>query len=495
MITAMEAKAIRSDWVGQVIDGRFTLLQWLGGSDRSGVFLTELPGPQARKAAIKLTIADSDEVIENHMAGWAATRPLSHPHLMRLLQTGRCEMGDDILLYSVSEYAEEVLSEILPERALLPDEAREMLVLVLDALAYLHGKGLVHGHLKPSNILVVDDKLKLSGDSLQVAGETGKPLPLKSIYEAPERASGIVAPGGDLWSLGVTLVEALTQQPPAWDKSTNEDPVVPKSITQPFAGIARGCMRADPMGRCTLDNVRNWLGSGQAPKESAGKIETETPRKSPSTALVAAVLVMVAAVGAIVWRSHNSQSPVPTAVALPDAGQNAVEAKTTQEVKTQEQAQEQPVAAPPDSQAQAQEAPAAAASMPQAQPPVQEQAPAAAPAPPPQAQPASSQSAGNPALVGPGTNDVVAQQVMPDVLPKALSSIHGGFAVRIRVTVDGAGNVSEATFDSEGPSKYFANAAMKAAQQWKFKPGQVGSWLLQYRFTRDGAEVTTAAAH
>jgi TonB family protein len=414
---------------------------------------------------------------------------------MRLLQTGRCEMGDDILLYSVSEYAEEVLCEILPGRALLPDEAREMLGPILDVLAYLHGKGLVHGHLKPSNILVVDDKVKLSGDSLQVAGETGKPLPLKSIYEAPERAEGIVAPGGDLWSLGVTLVEALTQQTPAWDKSTDEDPDVPKSIPQPYAGIARGCLRADPMGRCSLDNVKNWLGSGQPVKEPAGKTETEAPRKSPSPALVAAVLVMVAAVGVIVWRSHNSQPSAPTAAVSSNAGQQPVEARTTPEVQTQEPAQEQPAAAAPDSQAQAQEAPAAAAETPQAQPLVPEQAPAAAPAPNPQAQPAVSQSAGNPALVGPGTNEAVVQQVMPDVQPKALASIHGGFAVRIRVAVDGAGNVSDATFDSEGPSKYFANAAMKAAQQWKFKPGQAGSWMLQYRFTRDGAEVTTAAAH
>ena len=84
---------------------------------------------------------------------------------------------------------------------------------------------------------------------------------------------------------------------------------------------------------------------------------------------------------------------------------------------------------------------------------------------------------------------------MPDVGPKALSSIHGKFEVKIRVAVDAAGNVSDATFDSEGPSKYFANAALKAAQQWKFKPGQAGSWALQFRFTRDGAEVSTAPAH
>lgn len=487
----MEAMAIRSDWVGQVIDGRFTLLQWLGGSDRSGVFLTELPGPQARKAAIKLTIGESDEDIENHIAGWAATRPLSHPHLMRLLQTGRCEMGDDVLLYSVAEYAEEVLSEILPERALMPDEAREMLGPVLDALTYLHGKGLVHGHLKPSNIMVVDDKLKLSGDSLQVAGESGKPLEVKSIHEAPERAEGIVSPGGDLWSLGVTLVEALTQHPPEWDQSTDEDPVVPKSIPQPYAGIARGCLRADPMGRCTLDNVKNWLGSGQPAMELAGKTEKETPRKSPVPALVAAVLVMVAAVGVIAWRTRSSQPPAPIAATASDAGQQPVAAKTTPVVKTQEH----PAAAPLDSQGQEQEAPVVAAPTPQAQAPVQEQAPAQAQTPPAQAQPAASESTGNSALAGPGTNDAVARQVMPDVLPKALSSIHGALPVRIRVTVDGAGNVSDATFDSEGPSKYFAKAAMNAAQQWKFKPGQAGSWMLQYRFTQAGAEVTTAAAH
>jgi TonB family protein len=84
---------------------------------------------------------------------------------------------------------------------------------------------------------------------------------------------------------------------------------------------------------------------------------------------------------------------------------------------------------------------------------------------------------------------------MPEVLPRAFASIHGKFEVRIRLTVDGAGNVSGATFDSEGPSKYFAGAAMKAAQQWKFKPGQAGASILQFRFTQAGAEVTTQAVH
>jgi hypothetical protein len=172
----MTTAAIRSDWVGRIIDGRFTLLQWLGGSEWSGVYLTELQGPRSQKAAIKLIPADAGDA-EAYIAGWAVTTTLSHPHLMRLFHTGRCQIDTTGLLYVVTEYAEEVLSEIIPERPLTPREANEMLAPVLDALFYLHEKGFVHGHLKLSNIMVVDNQVKLSGDSLEVTGELGKHFP------------------------------------------------------------------------------------------------------------------------------------------------------------------------------------------------------------------------------------------------------------------------------------------------------------------------------
>ena len=75
---------------------------------------------------------------------------------------------------------------------------------------------------------------------------------------------------------------------------------------------------------------------------------------------------------------------------------------------------------------------------------------------------------------------------MPEILPKAQATIQGSIRVRVRVTVDAAGNVSDATFESEGPSKYFANAALAAAQKWKFRPvsadGQAGAraWILTF---------------
>jgi TonB family protein len=93
-------------------------------------------------------------------------------------------------------------------------------------------------------------------------------------------------------------------------------------------------------------------------------------------------------------------------------------------------------------------------------------------------------------------NGAVAKQVLPDVLPEATASIHGQFNLSIRLNVDSAGNVSDAEFDSPGPSKYFAKVAMQAAQRWKFKAPQVGGeavpseWLLQFKFTPAGTEIT-----
>ena len=64
------------------------------------------------------------------------------------------------------EYAEENLGQILPQRALTPEEIRDLLEPALDTLAFIHSKSLAHGRLKPSNIMAAGDQLKLSSDSL-----------------------------------------------------------------------------------------------------------------------------------------------------------------------------------------------------------------------------------------------------------------------------------------------------------------------------------------
>jgi TonB family protein len=255
MISAMKVTAIQRDWVGRVVDGRFTLLQWLGASSHSSVFLTELRGEPPQKAALKLMPAN----VEARIA-FAANAGRAHSHLLSVLQNGMCEIDGVPFAFVLTEYADEVLSEILPMRPLAPEEVKEMLGPVLDSLRSLHLHGLVHGGLKPSNILVVNDELKLSSDSLQLAGSSANGTTALTIYDAPERAHGNVTPASDIWSLGVTIVEALTRQTPEWNRLTDREVRIPEAIPQPFAAIVEGCLRVDPARRPTLNSIWDRLG-------------------------------------------------------------------------------------------------------------------------------------------------------------------------------------------------------------------------------------------
>ncbi|MEQ1473528.1 MAG: protein kinase, partial [Candidatus Acidiferrum sp.] len=248
-------------WEGQAVDG-FPLQQYLGGSDHSAVYLTQLNNSSAQKAAIKFVPADA--AADAQMARWRVAGELTHAHLLQLVRVGRCQMANTSFLYVVMEYAEEDLSQILPQRALEPEETRQIVESVLDALTYLHGQGLAHTRIKPGNILATGDQLKISSDTLCEIG--GAPLvrPETSIYTAPESASAPVSTAADVWSLGVTVVETLTQRTPVIRSQTRTEFPVPESIPPPYLEIARRCAQLDPARRATLKEISGLLNPGTA---------------------------------------------------------------------------------------------------------------------------------------------------------------------------------------------------------------------------------------
>jgi serine/threonine protein kinase len=99
---------------------------------------------------------------------------------------------------------------------------RTLLVQVAAALAHAHERGVVHGDLKPENIVFDgEDRPKITdfGLGTTVAGaEVALSCSLASVelgggtlaYLAPERHSGAPAsPAGDVWSFGIILFEAV----------------------------------------------------------------------------------------------------------------------------------------------------------------------------------------------------------------------------------------------------------------------------------------------
>src|SRR6266403_2057081 len=238
---------------GQVIDNRFRLQRYLGGTDDSAVFLTQFAGSPSKKAAIKFIPAGTTADLQ--LSLWRRVTQLAHPHLLRILDIGRCRLENRDRLYIVMEYADEDLSQILPQRPLTASEAREMLEPVLDVLIYLHGKGLVHSRIKPSNILATADQLKLSSDTLFPIGESRKSPSKFDAHDAPETATSPLSAAADVWSLGMTLVETLTQRTPAMQPGSQADPAVPDTLPQPLLDVARHALRRDPRRRWTVPEI------------------------------------------------------------------------------------------------------------------------------------------------------------------------------------------------------------------------------------------------
>src|SRR4051794_7855164 len=144
---------------GEVVADQFPLRRFLGSSEHSGVFLTEAAAKLApTDVALKLVSISPSARAESQLARWyAVAASVAHPHLVQMFDVGRCNVAGLGNLYAVMEYADQDLAQLLQHRPLTEEEAREMLVPALSALAFLHEKKLVLGRMKPSNILVVGD--------------------------------------------------------------------------------------------------------------------------------------------------------------------------------------------------------------------------------------------------------------------------------------------------------------------------------------------------
>ena len=505
---------------GQIVGGRFRLVQYLGGTDHSAVFLTE-SGDNRERAAIKLIGADAAEA-DSQLARLRRAAKLSHPHLARILETGRAQVGSANVLYVVTEYAEEDLAQILPDRALTPEEVREMLPFIIDALQHLHAQGLVHARLKPSNILAVNDQLKLSTDGVCAEGERGVPGEQSTAYDPPELAPEGPSPAGDVWSLGMTIVEVLTKRLPVWEWTGHADPPAPRTLPAPFLEIARNSLRRDPAMRCTLREISENLDPQTAPRVATSR--SAAAGSSTSSSVVAASRPAIAPTPraetmppqAAIQQKSNSRYVVSglafvfalaVVIAIPRLFRPAARPLDSDPVAAAAPATETPkpdmVAATPPSKPNDARLHAAKAS---SSPTPARSASASASVASAATRPASATPHTEPtktivpanSAASPATRGQVIQKVVPEVSQKARDTIQGKVRVSVKVTVDPSGNVTAAALDSAGPSKYFADAALRAAQKWTFAPAKAGGqsvasdWLLRFEFAPDATDVFSA---
>jgi TonB family protein len=504
---------------GQVVNGAFPLRRYLGSSDHSGVFLTEYAAQNLSHAALKLVPA-IPTLAESQLAHWSAAAGVAHPQLIRLFETGRCQLGGLHYLYVIMDYAEQNLGQLLQHRALAETEVREMLPLALEALGFLHSRDLVQGQLKPSNILVIENQLKLASDTIRPAGEATASIGTLSVYNPPEARDGSFSTSGDMWALGVTLCQALTQRAPSRSGERGESVALPTDFPVAFIDIVRRCLSRNPAQRPSVAEFQDWLKRGTAEPDAA------TPPPAPGSATAAAAVVAKPSSNdgstRLVIRAVLSSDPVPeppaerrsfvvpivaviVAVALGWVGVRWFMGKSNSNVPATEvasttasvasapgetaggSAQGSGVAASDaanssasgTSGAPATPGAAAASSSSSRTAPASATAPSAASAP----------SRASARSVSSGS-DVVHEEI-PNVPLHSRETIHGHVKVIVRVTVDPSGTVVSDVLENPGPSKYFARLAGQAASKWKFAPADhqaTRQWLVRFEFSRDGTK-------
>lgn len=421
-------------WESRTVNG-FPLRRYLGGSEHARAFLTERAGQQA---AIKLFPSGPD--MDPLLSSWQKVAGNSHPGLITIFDSGRTQVDGRQVVYCVMEYAEENLSQILPDRSLTAVETSQLIQSILATLASLHARGDVHGHLKPSNIFAIGDQIKLSSDTISRIGQPMKVSGTLGAYDPPELTTGAkISPAYDLWGLGMLIVEALTQRAPTWNRERSTVSSIPTNLPAPFSEIVPHCLKPDPQERWTIEQISARLNPAVV-ITSEKPIEGAKPKKPSYLTAGIAVAALAVALSLVPRFFHRNQ------VSAPPSG-------TSQNSNPSSAQNSQPITPPP--------------SLPNNDP----------------------------------TRGAVAERSLPSVPRSAANTIQGKIKVRLRLAVNDSGDVVATKFESRGPSPYFANLALKSAKQWKFTPPTIdgknvlSEWELTFEFARNSTDVVPTQKH
>jgi serine/threonine protein kinase len=256
---------------------------------RKVVIKENLPSQFAFREGSGLTVrprfADGEDAehfawsMENFAREAALLASLEHPGIVRVLRSFQA-LGT---AYFVMPFVEgRTLDELIRDRfqsgqRFSEAELRGLLDRILDALEYLHGKGIYHRDLKPGNILVQNDGMPVLidfGSARQLLSERSL-----TVIESPgytpfeqQQSRGAVGPWSDLYALGASFHKALTGLPPARAADrVLQDSVVPLARRPELAAVysARFLASVDralsPQIEARFPDAASWRAALEAP--------------------------------------------------------------------------------------------------------------------------------------------------------------------------------------------------------------------------------------
>src|SRR5438874_1695163 len=325
--------------------GNYEILEEIGRGGM-GVIYRARQRHSRRIVAVKRILADQVNLHETlvrfrHEAEAAAG--LDHPNILPIYEVSESEDG---LPFFSMKYARK--GSLRSAASALRSEPRgcvRLMAKVARAVAYAHGKGILHRDLQPGNILLdgngepmVSDFglakwLDENSDLTRTLATLGTPG-----YIAPEQAespSADLTCAADIYSIGAILFYLLTGRPPflganvfsiihqAAASSAPRLRSLAPSLDRDLETIVARCLEPDPNTRyqsagALADDLESWLRHEPIRARRAGVFTRGRKwvrRNQMTTVLVASLIALAAAISVILWKKESPR-PMPAGIAV-----------------------------------------------------------------------------------------------------------------------------------------------------------------------------------
>ncbi len=213
---------------GEII-GRYKILKELGEGGMGSVYLAErADGQFEQNVAIKILKSGfhTEDQLKRFIAERQILATLNHEHIARLYDGGVTDNGQPWFAMELIEGSP--IDEYCRKHQPNLKERLSLFMEVCDAVQYAHRKLIVHGDIKPSNILVTDSgqvklvdfgisKILKSGEDLGDDNEksVSQFIPVTPAYASPEQLQGgQITTSSDIYQLGLVLYELITGRGP-----------------------------------------------------------------------------------------------------------------------------------------------------------------------------------------------------------------------------------------------------------------------------------------
>lgn len=312
--------------------GRYQVVDEIGQGSMGVVYRAHDPQIN-RHIALKLLRQDrvtSEELVQRFFKEAQAMGGLSHPNIATVYDTGQ-DHGTIFIAMEILRGTS--LKDLMREKKLNLNEIVHIGVQVAEALDFAHRKGIVHRDIKPSNI-IIDPNGNAKITDFGIAHIEDPTLTQQTIpgqilgtplYMSPEQVMSNPVDGrSDLYSLGVILYEMTTGTPPfkgdniaaIFQSILQETPREPEldgsAVSRNLSNLIIKSLNKDPAKRFQtgLEMAQPLKGCLQRRQSDTIRgVRRPAKRKRIFPAILAAIILIIAAAGAVYFLSGRGSPP------------------------------------------------------------------------------------------------------------------------------------------------------------------------------------------